>query len=135
MAELVFKNPYFSVNGTNLSSYVREIQLEYGADTDDLTAGGDNTQLSIATFKRWRLRVTLNQDYASSAVDATLFALVGANASFEVRPTTAAVGTSNPKFTGTGVVTDYPPLSGTIGQVIRTSIEFVPASDLTRATS
>lgn len=135
MAELVFKDAFFSIDGVNLSSYLREVRFSYGSRTDDKTASGDGTFLEIGTLLEWSFELVFNQDFAESAVDATLFPKVGKDVSISFKPVNAATSSSNPNFTGTAVLKDYPPFTATVGSVVRTTVTLRPASTLVRATS
>jgi len=136
MAELVYKDPYLLVNSVDLSDYVRQVTINYGAEILDKTAGTTNSKEKIAGLKDWSLSIELNQDFATSAVDDTLFDLVGA-AEFAVviKPNGSVTGSSNPSFSGNGVLASYPPLGASVGQLITTSITIEGSGDLSRATT
>lgn len=138
MASEVLKNAHFSYAGTDLSSYVRSITLTYEAETADDTAMGDGTRSNIGGLKNWSVEVEFNQDYTSSAVDDTLFSLVGTANAIVIRPDAGSVSTTNPEFGGTGVLSSYPPLGGSVGDVHTTSVSIVPGGSsptLTRSTT
>jgi hypothetical protein len=136
MAELIWNDAYFSINAVDLSNHVTSLTLNYGVELLDITAMGDGARDRIAGYKDWSIEVEFNQDFAASSVDATMFPLVGAAATaIEIRPTSAAVGATNPKFTGNVIVESYPPVGGGVGEVLRTSSTLQGAGTLTRATS
>lgn len=138
MATMILDDAFVEFDTVDLSSYVRSVTLSYEAETGDDTAMGDDTRSNLAGLKNWSAEVEFNQDYSSSAVDDTLFAKVGTTGTFKVRPKSTAVATDNPEFSGTGVLTSYPPLGGTVGDVHTTSASFVPGGSsptLTRSTS
>lgn len=139
MATLVMTDAYFLVNAVNLSGWCRSLTLNYEAEMlDDTTFGTTGTRSNRPGLKNWSIDAEFLQDYAAGAVDATLFSLVGAAAfAIEVRPTSAAVGATNPKYTGNAVLESYPPLSGEVGALSSVSATFRSGggSVLTRATS
>lgn len=136
MASHVFTNPFFSVDGVNLTSYVREVALSYSAEAVDETASGDGTLKHLGGLKSWSISATLKQDYEASGVDATLFDLVGSSTfTALLRPTTSGVSGTNPEFSGTGMLEEYPPMGGSIGDLHEAEISIVSASALTRSTS
>lgn len=51
-----------------------------------------------------------------------------------MRPDAGAVSSTNPKWTGTGVLTSYTPLSGAVGDFLSAPVTFGAGSDLVRAT-
>ena len=77
------------------------------------------------------IEVTLNQQ--SSTIDATLYPLMATTAAWVIRPTTSAVGAGNPSFSGVGIVTNYSPVTGTVGDKAGAPISIVCASSVTRA--
>lgn len=135
MAEKVFNNPYFVVNGIDLSDYVKSVTLTYGAESLDKTAGATNSRKRGAGLIDWSMSLELNQDYGSGKVDATLFPLVGPGIEFTVvlRPDAASRGPDNPEYSGTGILTNYNPLNAQVGQYITTPITIESASDLSRS--
>lgn len=134
MAKFVFKNAYISVNSVNLSSYVKSISINYGAEVLDNTCMGDTAKVKVVGFKDWSVDVEFAQDYAASMVDATLFPLVGADAfAIEIRPDAGVVGATNPKFTGNVLLTSYNPVTGSVNQVATTSVKMDGSGALTRA--
>lgn len=134
----VLTDPFVSIGGTDLSDHVQSVTLNYSADTPEATASGDDTHVMIGGgLKSWSMDITFYQDYAASSVEDTLFSLVGAEASIEVRPSQASVGTTNPSYTGTGVLESLPVIDAdvTAGNTHQASATFQPASSLSRATS
>lgn len=133
----MLKDVYFSFNGVNLSSFCKSIQLSYEVDEKDASTFAASTQLAFPGLKKWRITAKMNQSFAAGEVDVSLFALIGDEAAkaVEVRVTSAAVSSTNPKFTGTGYLLKYPPISGGVGDLHETDIEIGAASDLARATT
>jgi predicted secreted protein len=132
----VLKNAYVVINSVNLSSYVRSVTINYGAEMLEKTAMSANSKQRIAGLKDWSVDIEFNQDFAAASVDATLFPLVGA-ASFpiEIRPDAGAVSATNPKYTGNALLESYPPISGSVGELATVSITLQGDGDLTRATA
>ncbi len=139
MATLIWTDAYFSVNSVVLSSFTRSLTVNYEAEMlDDTVMGTSGTRSNRPGLKNWSIEAEFLQDYASGAVDATLFPLIGAAAfPIEVRPTSAVVGVTNPKYTGNAVLETYPPLSGEVGTLGTVSASFRSGggSPLVRATS
>ena len=98
----------------------------------------DNLILGRNTAKTWGGSVTLFQDYTN--VDSVLFPLVGTTIACVWKPGSGSVAASNPSFTGNALVTDYNPVSGTVGDMQVCTISLVASkgsgdADLDRATS
>ena len=138
MAEVVFKNGFLSVGGTDLSDHVRQITLDTGRETVDPTAMGSNTRKTKASLKTWTVTIEFNQDYAASEVDeelSTIYDTDSAEAALVMRPDTGVKSATNPEWTGTGVLTSYTPMGGAVGSMHIAPATFEAASDLVRATS
>lgn len=135
-AHFVWKDPHVSLGGVDLSDHVKQATLNYSAEAPDDTTGGDSTRNRLAGgLKDWSLTLELAQDYAASEVDATLFSLVGTSVAIVLRPTTDAVGTTNPSYSGNAILTAYQPFGGQIGAQAMAPVTFEGNGDLSRATS
>ena len=139
--EIVLKDATFEIGATggslvDLSDHVRQITIDYSAETPESTAMGDTTKNRLPGLLDWKMEVEFNQDYAAANVDSTLFALVGAAVDVDACATSDAASPTTPHYTGTGIVSAYNPLSGKVGDVNVTKVSIVAASTvLTRATS
>jgi uncharacterized membrane protein len=86
-----------------------------------------------AGLLNWTLDVEFFQDFAAAKVDATIFPLVGAVAfTVAVRPVNAAISATNPEYTGLVVVSSYPIVAGTVGEIAVAAVKFHSAGVLTR---
>lgn len=135
MASLAFTDGFVSFGGTDISDYVKSVTLDYAAEMLDETAMGDTTRTMIGGLKTWSASLEMNQDFADGLIDEILFALVGTTGTLIVRPTSSAVSASNPNYTGTGVVENYPPFGNSVGDLASTSITIQSAGALSRATA
>lgn len=136
MAQLVFTDCFVSINAVNISDHVKSATLNYSAAMLDDTTMTKTTKSNKPGLLEWSLDVEVLNDYAVASIDATMFALIGAAAfPIEVRPTSAAVSTTNPKFTGNGVLATYDPINAKIGDLGTAKIAIKCAGALARATA
>jgi len=137
MPTIVLDDASVVINSVDLSNRVKSVSINYSAEMLDDTAMGDNTKSNKGGLKDWSLDIAFHQDYAASNVDATLFPLVGENFSVVVKPTSGSVSTTNPSYSGTGILESYVPISGGVGELAEAPVSIKPANhtDLTRATS
>ena len=134
MAKFVFTDGFFSINAVDLSDHVESITIIFGAETPDMTSMSDITRRRLPGLIDWTVDVGFRQDFAAASVDKTMFDLVGAAAvAIEIRPTSAAVGPTNPKFTGNVLVGQYNPLAGTVADVANAATVLTGDGTLTRA--
>jgi len=135
MATFVLKDASVVINSVDLSDHVRSVAINYEAEGVDDTNMSDTTRIMTGGLLNYSVEVEFSQDHAASEVDATLFALVGSTTAVVIKPTSSAVGSTNPSYSGTMLLTSYNPVSGTVGDLATASVSFVPAGALTRATS
>ena len=118
MAIFVATDFSVSINGsTALASYLTQVELTASATDVTTTAFGSSFVTRVAGLKEGSLTLAFNQDYAIGTVDATLWPLLGANATVVIRPSSSAVGSANPAYTAICLVTELTPVSGTIGDL------------------
>ena len=136
MASLAFTDCYVSLGGTDMSAYVKSVTINYAAEMLDDTAMGDTTRVNLGGLKNWSVEVEFNQDFTDNELDEDLFALVGTSTAVVIRPVkSTVVGTSNPNYTGTGVMESYSPIGGSVGDLAPASCTIQSAGALSRATA
>jgi hypothetical protein len=138
MAKVVLKDCYVVVNGTNFSDHVSSVTINLSKDEVETTNFSGSGRERIAGLKDDSFEVTFQQDYTAASTDAVLFPLWNNETEFtvEVRPTSAGVSSTNPKYTGTCILLEYTPLAGDVGDLSETDVTF-PAqrSGIARATA
>lgn len=128
MAKIVLTNAKLLVNSVDLSSWVRQISIEYSAAEVESTAMGNAGQARLAGLLDWSMDVTFAQDFALTEVDATLFPLVGAAFfAIEARPVNTARTTTNPAYVGNGILPSYKPMGQKVGALAEATVKFVGA--------
>jgi len=78
---------------------------------------------------------SFHQDFAASAVDATLHAALGTEVAIVVKPTSEAVGTGNPSYSFNALVTQIVPFSSNVGDLATQDVSFPISGAITRATT
>lgn len=151
MSKFVFSNPRLQIDiaaGTlyNVSSYVKSLTLNYSKSEVDKTCMTDVGIARLSGLYDWSMDVEFAQDFATGTLDEAIFTAISSTvASFSVyfRPTEAAVSASNPSYRGEGLIFDYTPLTGSVGDLSTASISIRcaavdvdnPAGWLRRSTS
>jgi hypothetical protein len=126
MAVFVLKDASLVVNSINLSAYVSSITLDYAVDAVAADAmAATNGHVFLGGLQNNSLAVTLNQDFAASTVAATLDALVGTSTTVVIKPTSAAVGATNPTYTiSNAFLAATQPVAGSVGDLAQMSVTF-----------
>jgi hypothetical protein len=129
MAVFVLKDASLTVNSVALSEYVTSLTLNYEVDQVEVTAMSSSATAGhtfTGGLQNVSVDVTLNQDFAASKVAATLDALIGTTTTVIIKPTSAAVGATNPSYTITNCyVGQVQPVSGSVGDLAQMSISMV----------
>ena len=135
MAIFVATDFSVSINGsTALASYLTQVELKLSANDVTTTAFGSTFVTRVAGLKEGTLSLNFNQDYATTTVDATLFPLLGTNATVVIKPTSTATSASNPAYTAVCLVTDLTPISGQIGDLSTFSLTWPTTGTVSRGT-
>lgn len=135
MATFAVTDASVTVGGTDLSDHVRQVSINVSAEELDDTAMGDDWHSRLAGLKDWSVTVEWNQDFAASSVDATIWAAFGTTAAIVFKPTSAAVGATNPSYTGDALISDYTPIDSSVGDLAVVSTTWPGAGALARATA
>lgn len=135
MAKFVATDYKITINGTNFSTSLASVELPIEVEEQETTAFGSSWRTRIAGLKSGSITLEFHQDFAASAIDATLYPLLGTNATVVVSPTSTAVSSTNPSYSGEFLVTSYTPFNSTVGDLATVSITWPLTGALTRATA
>jgi hypothetical protein len=129
VAVFVLTDASVTVNSVDLSDYVTSVTLNYEKDSVEVTAMGATGHKFTGGLQNISLDVTFNQDFAASQVAATLDALVGSTTTVVVKPTSAAVGATNPSYTiSDAFLAATQPVNGSVGDLATMSVSFTGGS-------
>jgi hypothetical protein len=140
MAKFVLTDAYVAVNGTAISDHLSSVSIETSADEVEFTSFGTSGWREFgAGLKDATVTAEAFQDFAATALDSILYPLYSTGGTFalEVRPTSSAASSTNPKYTMTARLFTYSPIAGAVGDASTTSLTFRNAgtAGLVRGTS
>ena len=137
MAKVVATQVVVKIGGVDLSSYVSNVSLSSSADAIEVTSfSSAGARERISGLKDNSVTIDFMQDYAASAVEATVYPLIGSTAiSFEILPNGTAVSSTNPKYTGSLIVVDWTPVAGAVGELLTASVTWPITGAITKATA
>ncbi len=128
MAIFILKDAYVTVAGTDLSSYVSSITLDFAVDAIPVDAMGGNGHLFTAGLQNNSVAITFNQDFAVSPnkVAATLDGQIGlGTTTIVVKATSGATSTTNPAYTiSNAFLAGTQPVNGSVGDLAQMSVTF-----------
>jgi hypothetical protein len=138
MAKQILRDCDIVVNAVNFSDHVSSVEINASKDDIDTTSFDGSGRERKAGLQDNSFVINFQQDFAASEVDATLWPLWNGETEFTVtiKPTTAAVSTTNPSYSGTCILLEYSPLNGSTGELSETSVTFpVQRGTFARATA
>jgi hypothetical protein len=136
MAKIVIQNPVVVLAGGTISANVAQCTIALSADDVETTNfAGNGFRERIGGLKSGTVSFDFHNDYAAGALDSVLFPLLGGTAAVAVRPGgTAAVGTANPEYSFTCVVTEINPIDSAVGDLASQSVSWPITGAITRGT-
>jgi len=136
MARIVLTDASVTVNSVDLSQYIASVTISTTrevVDTTGFSTSGARTR--VAGLQDNSLTFEFHQDFDAAAVEATIFPLIGSTTTVVVKPTSEAVGATNPSYTSTALVSEWTPLAGSVGELSTASVSWPISGAVTKATS
>lgn len=129
----VFNKAKLVVDSIDISTALRSLAFNDTVEEVDDTAMGDNTRSSAGGLKRWTIEGEANQAYGAGLLDAAFATKVGLVVTCLWRHTTTATKDGvQPLYTGSGLITEYVPMGGSVGDQKIATFSIVSAGDRTR---
>jgi len=134
MARTVLTDAYIQIGSTDFSDLIASIEFSDEAEEISTTAFGDTGQRRVGGLRDQSISLDFHVDFDPAEVDATIGALVGGTVAIEFAPKGTAIGTANPKWSGSVLVTEWG-WGGAVGELATKSVTWPVDGVLTRATS
>jgi hypothetical protein len=103
-------------------------------EEQDTTSFGSTARTRIGGLQDASVSLDFHQDFGASSVDATLWPLLGTQATVVIKPTSGTVTATNPSYTFTALVTQYQPFASSIGDLASLSVSWPVSGSITRGT-
>lgn len=134
MARLVLTDAKITINSVNLSDHITSVGLSTSDDVVDTSAfGGGGARTRVAGLADNSVTLEFSQDFAASSVEATIYPLIGTLTTIVVTPTSSTGGTAtNPSYTFSALVTEWQPLSGSVGELATASVTWPISGVITK---
>lgn len=140
MATSVYlSNPSLTINSVDLQDQCTSATINYVYEQLETTAFGDTARKfggsSVVSLQNNTIEVELYQSYAASETEATIYGLVGIVTTLVLKPSSAAVSSTNPSYTLTGAYLEsHTPINASLGELSTITLTFA-GGVLTKATS
>jgi hypothetical protein len=116
------------VNSVDLSDWVTGVTLPLQFDALDDTAMGDTARSRIKGLGDSTIKIEFQQDFASGGPDSTIASAHGTVVTVKVRPTSAAISSTNPEYVGSYLITENNPFGNKVGEKATMTVSW-PLSD------
>lgn len=136
MAVLALTTMTWVFNAVDLSDHVKSVTTTAEADQLDSTAMGDSWREYIGGLKQGTCAVELEDDFATSSVDATIWGAfnTGTAVAVTTKPTSGAIATSNPEYQFNILPTQWG-FGGSVGELAMKSLSLPITGAITRDTT
>jgi len=135
VAKFVATDYNITINGTPFSTSLAAVTLDIVAEEQETTSFGSTFRTRIGGLKDATVSLDFHQDFAAASVDATLFPLLGTNATVVIKPTSGTVSATNPTYTFEALCTQYQPFASSVGDLATLSVSWPVSGPVTRATA
>lgn len=135
MAPLILLNPDILINSVDLTNHITEVKLEMGVATVDTTAFGVTAKQYEGGLGDNKFTITIQQDYAGSMTEQTIYPLLGMLVPVAVKAVNATNSTTNPQYTFTALINNWVPVGGKPGDLVVTSATWPISGVVTKLTS
>ena len=135
MARLVLTNASVVFGSTDLSQYITSLSLNSTYDIVETTAFGNTAKTRVAGLADNSVTFEFNQDYATSALEQTIYPLLGTAVSVVAKPVAGTTTTINPQYTFSTLISEWTPLNGSVGELATASVTWPISGAITKATS
>jgi hypothetical protein len=125
MAVLALTDASITINSVSLGNRANSVSINYEIDSLESTAFGSSGHSFVGGLQNLSVEIALMQDFAASNVEATVYGLVGTTTTLVIKPTSSAVGATNPSYTITGAyLAAHTPVAGAVGELAMTTLSF-----------
>ena len=135
MPRLVLTNASVVLASTDISQYITSISLNSTYDIVETTAFGNTAKTRVAGLADNSVTFEFNQDYATSAIEQTIYPLLGTAATVVVKPVAGTTTTINPQYTFSALISEWTPLNGSVGELATASVTWPISGAITKATA
>ena len=135
MAKVVLTNPKITINSVDLSGYISQVELGLSFAEVDTTAFGSSAQTRIAGLGDHSFTASFHQSFGASLVEQTIYPLLGTTTNVTVKAVNTTTSTVMPEYVFTVLVTEWAPVSGSVGELLTADVTWPVSGSITKATS
>lgn len=136
MPLMVLTTSLLSINANALAQWCSKMEVTAEVEEKDVTVF---TSLGwkevLGGIKSGNVAATLKNDFAVAALDSIMWPLFGTVVPWTAKATSGANSTSNPQYSGSLLVKNWTPISGSPGDVNEASYTWPTSGAISRATT
>jgi hypothetical protein len=132
LAKLVLTNASITLASTDISDSVASVTLTSSAAEVETTAFGQGAVTRTGGLKDNSVTLSMHQQY--STIEGLVYPLIGSTATIVIKPNGTAVGTANPSYTATVLVTEWTPVNGAVGELATADVTWPISGTITKST-
>jgi hypothetical protein len=118
-------NPSVTINSVDLTDQCTSAVINYVAEQLENTTFSNTSRSFTSGLYSNTVTVTLYQSYAASETEASFYSLVGTTTTLVLKPSSSAVGASNPSYTLTGAyLSAHTPINASLGELSTIDLTF-----------
>jgi len=135
MAKFVLTNPEIEINSVSLADHVASVTVSESYAEVATTAFGDTAVTRVAGRGDHSVSLDFHEDFSAAEVHATIYPLLSGTTTLVVKPVNETTSSTNPSYTMTVLVTEWPLLNGAVGDLATASVTWPVSGSITVATS
>ena len=118
-------NPALTINSVDLSDQCTSAVINYVSEQLENTTFSNTSRSFTSGLYSNTVTVTLYQSYAASETEASIYSLVGTTTTLVLKPSSSAVGATNPSYTLTGAfLSAHTPINASLGELSTIDLTF-----------
>jgi hypothetical protein len=118
-------NPSVTINSVDLTDQCTSAVINYVSEQLENTTFSNTSRSFTSGLYSNTVTVTLYQSYAATETEASIYSLVGTTTTLVLKPSSAAVGATNPSYTLTGAfLSAHTPINASLGELSTIDLTF-----------
>jgi len=134
MSKLVLTEPFISLDGVDLSDHITSVALGTVYDLVEVTEMGNIAKKFVGGLENNTLALEIQQDFGIGEVESVIYPNRGLRINAIVRPVDGPRSATNPEYTFVVLVSEWAPLTGSIGNLATVSISWPIFGEITKTT-
>ena len=120
------------MDGFDISDHCTSVTFGTVYDLVEVTQMGDIAKKMVAGLEENTLSLELQQDFGVAQLESVIYPNRGLRVACTVRPVNAAVSATNPQYAFQVLISEWTPLSGSVGELATASVNWPIYGEITK---